>query len=319
MSYNPYAEQSGNPYAENTGNPYIDNTGNPYAGDNDYEMNTYNQSSNINNNNNNNNNINNAGDDFFSRIQTLKDDLNDYNLLINQIERLQMSALNAVSADELNAIKAQIDSVSNNIKSVQTLEIKPKLTELYETVGGDVDKEEQVNNIRNQFRNAILRFQQVDDSYRQSNQNKAIEQYQIVNPDATYSESLQFIDHIGDQQVFDEAINMANRKGEAVAVLDEVKTRHQEVLRAVQMTNELNILLDDLQNLAFQQDEIIDSANKNIERAQDQLERGDANVVKARDHAKKGRKWRWILFWVVVVLICAIVGGVVGGVVGSRH
>lgn len=308
MSYNPYAEDAGNPYAEDAGNPY----------QNDYEMNNYN-----NNDINADSNINRIGDysneDFFTKIQNLKDDLNDYNGLINQLENLQISALNAVSADELNAIKAQIDSTSMNLRSTQSSEIKPRLEDLFKSCNGDKDKEQQTENLRNQFRNAIQKFAKVDDNYRQSNLNKAIEQYQIVNPDATYNQAYQFVEQIGDQQVFDEAIQMANRKGEAIAVLDEVKTRHQEVLRAVQLTSELNLLLNDLQDLVFEQEAVIDSANKNIEAAQDQLERGDANVVKARDHAKKGRKWRWILFWVVVVLICAIVGGVVGGVVGSRH
>lgn len=298
LQYNPYSEDAGNAYT----------TSNPYAND-DIELNNYAG----------NNNGSNDTEDFFTKIQTLKDDLNDYNGLINQLERLQISALNAVSVEELNAIKSQIDNSTNNLKSTQSLEIKPKLEDLFKSCHGDKDKEQQVENIRNQFRNAIYRFQKVDDNYRESNQNKAIEQYQIVNPDATYSEASQFVQEIGNEQVFDQAIEMANRKGEAIAVLDEVKARHQEVLRAVQITTELNTLLNDLQDLVFQQDEVIVAANTKIEKAQDQLERGDANVIKARDHAKKGRKWRWILFWVVVVLICAIVGGVVGGVVGSRH
>ncbi|GAV27332.1 hypothetical protein PMKS-000796 [Pichia membranifaciens] len=324
MSYNPYATDTGNPYAADDGNPYaVEPTNpygapadtnnnqyasnNPYANDESYEMNNVSQPGGAN------------GDDFFTKIQVLKDDLNDYNGLINQLERLQVSALNAVSAEELDAIKAQIDSATSNLRSTQSLEIKPKLEDLFTSCGGDKDKEQQTENIRNQFRNAIQRFAKVDDGYRQSNQNKAIEQYQIVNPDATYNEARQFVDQIGDQQVFDEAIAMANRKGEAIAVLDEVKARHQEVLRAVQLTAELNELLNDLQELVFQQEEVIDSANQHIDLAQGQLERGDANVIKARDHAKKGRKWRWILFWVCVVLICAIVGAVVGGVVGSRN
>ncbi|TID29500.1 hypothetical protein CANINC_001895 [Pichia inconspicua] len=294
MSYNPYASEQ-DKYQSN----------NPYAND-DIEMNNYRGD------------IANQGD-FFKQVQTLKDDLSDYNALINQLERLQSSALNAVGTEELNAIKAQIDSATENLRSIQALEIKPKLEQLFKSCGGDTDKEDQVENLRNQFRNAITRFQKVDDNYRESNQNKAIEQYQIVNPDATYSEAYQFVDSIGNQQVFDEAIQMANRKGEAIAVLDEVKARHQEVLRTVQLTAELNELLNDLQGLVFQQEELIDSSNQKLEKAQQQIERGDANVIKARDHAKKGRKWRWILFWVVVILICAIVGGVVGGVVGSRH
>lgn len=324
MSYNPYAADAGNPYATDDGNPYTSDvnnnpygntantnnqyaSNNPYAADEAYEMHNVAQPG------------TGAGDDFFTKIQVLKDDLNDYNGLINQLERLQVSALNAVSAEELEAIKAQIDSATSNLRSTQALEIKPKLEDLFTSCGGDKDKEQQTENIRNQFRNAIQRFAKVDDSYRQSNQNKAIEQYQIVNPDATYNEARQFVDQIGDQQVFDEAIAMANRKGEAIAVLDEVKARHQEVLRAVQLTAELNELLNDLQELVFQQEEVIDSANKHIDVAQDQLERGDANVIKAKEHAKKGRKWKWILFWVCVILICAIVGAVVGGVVGSRN
>ena len=315
MSYNPYAEDNSNPYAEDSNNPYQNDS---------YELNDYNNNYNNNNTNNKNNNDtiptnDYSNEDFFTKIQNLKDDLNDYNGLINQLENLQISALNAVSADELNAIKSQIDLTSSNLKSIQNLDIKPRLENLFKSCQGDKDKEQQTENLRNQFRISIQKFAKVDDNYRQSNLNKAIEQYQIVNPDATYNQAYQFVEQIGNEQVFDEAIQLANRKGEAIAVLDEVKTRHQEVLRAVQLTSELNLLLNDLQDLVFQQETVIDSANKNIENAQDQLERGDANVIKARDHAKKGRKWRWILFWVVVILICAIVGGVVGGVVGSRH
>lgn len=289
MSYNPYNEQANDAY----------------------EMNNYDAYNNDNNNNDN--------DEFFTKIETLKDDLNDYNGLINQLENLQISSLNAVSAEELNTIKSKIDQITNSLRSYQTVEIKPKLEDLFKSCGGDKDKEQQTENIRNQFRIAIQRFAQVDDNYKQSNQNKAIEQYQIVNPDATYNESRQFVDQLGDEQVFDQAIQMANRKGEAIAVLDEVKVRHQEVLRAVQVTAELNELLNDLQDLVFEQDQLFDSANQNVAKAQVQLEKGDANVIKARDHAKSSRKWKWILFWVVLILICAIVGGVVGGVVGSRN
>lgn len=289
MSYNPYNEEAGNAH-----------------GGNNYEMNHFPATET-------------GHEDFFTKIQIIKDDIEDYNDLINQLEKFQVSALNCSSVEELQTIKHKIDSITLNLKSAQFNEIKPKLVELFNNYGGNKDFEDQIENVRNQFRKAIQKFTKVDESYRQSNQNKAIEQYQIVNPSATYNESLQFVNQVGNEQVFDEAIQMANRKGEAIAVLDEVKVRHQEVLRAVQMSVELNELLNDLQELTFQQDQLLDSANENINKAQNQMEKGQANVVKAVEHAKSGRKWKWILFWIVVVLICAIVGGVVGGVVGSRH
>ncbi|GMM28783.1 syntaxin [Martiniozyma asiatica (nom. inval.)] len=257
--------------------------------------------------------------DFFGQLESLKDDLSDYNGLISHLQQLQISALNAVGVEELGNIKSQISNTTQNLRSAQSDEIKPKLEELFKSCEGDTDKQNQALNMRTQFQQAIKRFLEVDDAYNQSNLNKAVEQYQIVNPNSSYDEAVDFVNQVGDQQVFDEAIAMQNRKGEALGVLDEVKARHQEMLRTLQQTAELNQLLTDLQDLIFEQDEVFDTANENIYKAQDKLERADANVIKARDHAKKGRKWRWILFWVVVILICAIVGGVVGGVVGSRH
>lgn len=260
-----------------------------------------------------------AKEDFFSQLQGLKDDLSDYNGLINHLQQLQISALDAVGIDELENIKSQISNTNANLRSAQSDEIKPKLESLFQSCGGDKDKENQCENMRTQFQTSIRKFMEVDNAYNQSNLNKAVEQYQIVNPDASYDEAVDFVNQVGDQQVFDEAIAMQNRKGEAMGVLDEVKARHQEMLRTLQQTSELNQLLNDLQGLIFEQDEVFDNVNVNVAKAEDKLERGDANVMKARDHAKKGRKWRWILFWVVVILICAIVGGVVGGVVGSRN
>lgn len=257
--------------------------------------------------------------DFFTQLQSLKDDLADYNGLISHLQQLQVSALNSVGLEELENIKAQIANTTANLRTAQSDEIKPKLEALFHSTAGDKDKQNQCENMRAQFQTAIRKFMEVDNVYNQSNLSLAVEQYQIVNPDASYDEAVDFVNQVGDQQVFDEAIAMQNRKGEAMGVLDEVKARHQEMLRTLQQTSELNQLLNDLQGLIFEQDEVFDTVNANVAKAEDKLERGDANVIKARDHAKKGRKWRWILFWVVVILICAIVGGVVGGVVGSRH
>ncbi|ODV87561.1 hypothetical protein CANARDRAFT_6088 [[Candida] arabinofermentans NRRL YB-2248] len=287
-------------------NPYATGEGNPYESSNTYELND-------------NSNSNSNSNQFFQQIQIIKDDLVDYNDLIERLERLQLDSLNAVGSDEINSLQRQIDNTNNNISDLQKNTIKPKLQSLYKICNSDLDKQKQAENLTNQFRSSITRLAKIEDSYKQSNNEKAIDQYKIVNPLATYDEASEFVNTVGDQQVFDNAIKISNRKGEAMTVLQEVQARHMEVERTERLAAELNQLFNDLQELVFEQDIMFETVNDNVVAAQDHLERGDANVIKARDHAKKGRKLRWIIFWVVVILICIIVGAVVGGVVGSRN
>lgn len=256
--------------------------------------------------------------DFFSQVQSIKDDLNDYNNLTDRLQKLQTKSLNAIGTDEISSIQNQIDTTSANLEDLQSNTIKPKLQQLYRSCNGDKDKQSQAENLKQQFRTSITRLAKIEDGYNQSNIQKAVDQYKIVNPSASDGQARDFVDESGDQQVFDNAIALSNRKGEAMTVLQEVQARHQEVERTEKMAAELNQLFSELQGLVFEQDQQFDSAVQNVTEAQDNLERGDANVIKARDKAKKSRKWKWILFWVCVILVLAIVGGIVGGIMGSR-
>ncbi|ESX02769.1 Conserved hypothetical membrane protein [Ogataea parapolymorpha DL-1] len=278
-------------------NPYAAGQGNPYAENSAYEMTGTNQ--------------------FFTLVQDIKDDLSDYNTLIDRLEKLQLDSLNAIGSEEMASFQRQIDNNNNTLSDLQKNTIKPKLQALYKECGSDTDKQKQAENLTAQFRASITRLAKIEDRYNQANKQKAINQYKIVNPDATYDEAAEFVYTVGDQQVFDNAIRMSNRKGEAMTVLQEVQARHMEVERTERLAAELNQLFGDLQELVFEQDVMFDNVNENVAVAQDHLERGDANVIKARDHARKGRKLKWIIFWVCVVIICIIVGAVVGGVVGA--
>lgn len=340
MSYNnqysnPYGGGSSNPYGgqqgQNYGNAY--SSGGRTAPTNQYSANNYSANNYPANNYPTNNNTANysapnqhaqsyqlQGDstNFFSQIQTLKDDLSDYNDLIDRLERLQVKSLNAIGTDDINSIQSQIDGTSANLEDLQKNTIKPKLSKLYKSCGKDEDKRRQAENLTQQFRSAITRLAKIEDGYTQSNQQKAVQQYKIVNPQATDDQARQFVDEVGNQQVFDNAIALSNRKGEAMTVLQEVQARHQEVERTEKMASELNQLFSELQNLVFEQDELFDAANQNVTVAQENLERGDANVIKARDRAKKHRKWKWILFWLVLIFIIIIVVVIVVAVLKTR-
>lgn len=307
---NPYAEEQGNPYTqdESNTNGRTNNQINNNNADNTYELN---QTNDINL--------------FFTKIQDIKDDLNDYNGLIDRLEKLQFDLLSAVGNQEVEILKKQIENTSFNLSDLQSNTIKPKLTELYKLCGSDTDKQEQAKNINQSFRNSMEKLAKIEDNYQLKNKSKAIDQFKIVNPDSTDEEALDFINNSSSangetsQQIFDNALKYSNRKGEAMNVLQEVQARHMEMERTERLAAELTQLFNDLQELVFEQDIHFDEIQENVQVAQKDLEKADANVVKARDHAKKGRRLRWIIFWCIVILICIIVAAVVGGVVGSRN
>lgn len=320
---NPYAEEQGNPYTQHESN--INGITNNNTTINNNNTNTNNTNTNTNNNNSYELNQSNDINLFFTKIQDIKDDLNDYNGLIDRLEKLQFDLLSAVGNQEVEILKKQIENTSFNLSDLQSNTIKPKLTELYKLCNNDIDKQEQAKNINSSFRNSMEKLAKIEDNYQLKNKSKAIDQFKIVNPDSTDEEALNFINNSSNangetsQQIFDNALKYSNRKGEAMNVLQEVQARHMEMERTERLAAELTQLFNDLQELVFEQDIHFDEIHENVQVAQKDLEKADANVIKARDHAKKGRRLRWIIFWCIVILICIIVAAVVGGVVGSRN
>ncbi|GMG19498.1 unnamed protein product [Ambrosiozyma monospora] len=256
---------------------------------------------------------------FFTSVQDIKDDLKDYNALIDQLERLQTSSLNAIGTQEVQSLQGKINQTNTNLSDLQKNTIHPKLKELYKICGQDKDKQSQAENLTQQFKTAINKARTIESNYKQQNTSKAIDQYKIVNPNASYDEAAEFVNNAGNEQVFDSAIAQSNRRGESMSVLQEVQARHQEVERTERMAAELRQLFDDLQDLVFEQDQMFDDIEQNVAVAQENQVQGDKHVVKAVKTAKKNRRLKWILFWIIVIIICAIIGGVVGGVVGSRN
>lgn len=107
---------------------------------------------------------------------------------------------------------------------------------------------------------------------------------------------------------------MQNKTAEARQVYENVKYRHDELVKIQEMAASLNQMFNDLQDIVLEQDEILNSANYQVNSAQQELEKGDANVVKAVNLSKRNRKCKWIIL-VLCIILAAIIAGVVAGVV----
>lgn len=254
------------------------------------------------------------GELFFSSLSTVQGGLSEYE-----------SQLDNLAQAHHNADQSQITALSQSIRST-TDSIKYQFSQLESQVKkSDPDQIKQYNNALSRFRKLVVRESQLDSNYQHHLRERGVQEYQILNPDATYEQAIDAIENYGNQSVLANPMlveqsrydaQMQQRIGEATTTFNEVKNRHQEMLRVSEQVDQLNMLLNDMHDLLLEQDTVFDNIQQNYTSAERDFERGDANVIKARDHAKKGRKWRWILLCCVIFLILVIVGVVVGLVKG---
>lgn len=298
-SDNPF-ESYENPFSD----PYIPSTGassDPYG------------NSNIRN-----NDINETN--FLNTCQHIKEQINQYKSDSNQLQQLQQQQINAVSESAKQQALHEIDNVTLGMKSLQ-LDIKNNIESAKLIINrSDPDMVNQINNLNRLFRSALQNVIIDEDRFKENITHQAVEQYQIINPEASYNQAQEFVLQNGTDDVFQTSLEMQNRKAEAMEVYQNVKYRHDELVKIQEMAATLNQMFNDLQDIVLEQDEYLTNANQNIDMAQQELEKGDGNVIQATNLSKKNRKCKWIILCLCILLVLIIVGIIVGLVKGlSGH
>ncbi|ODV82701.1 hypothetical protein CANARDRAFT_122218 [[Candida] arabinofermentans NRRL YB-2248] len=247
---------------------------------------------------------------FYYQSSKILELIKTYEIKISELENLQLKQLNTIGDEAQSQVLKEVERKTIDIRTIQ-MDIKSSIEELKSNCDRtDRDKVFQINNLNRNFRNLIEKFSKTQTIYKSKLNDQAVSQYQVVNPDASYDEAREFVENFGGQQVFQNALDQA-RSQEAIGVLNNVKSRYTEIQKIESLARELNDLTNTLQDLVVEQDIQFDSINQNVDVAQTQLERGDANIVKAVEHAKSARKKKWILIAILAVIIIAIVVGLV--------
>lgn len=251
---------------------------------------------------------------FMSECQRIKREIETYKSNTERLRHLQHQQMTSVSESEKQQILQSIDSLTMSMKSSQ-LDIKQSIEDLKLQVDrSDPDMVNQLNNLNRLFRSGLKDMIMEEDHFREAVTHQAVEQYQIINPQASYNEAQQFVLQNGPDDVFATSLEMQNKTAEARQVYENVKYRHDELVKIQEMAASLNQMFNDLQDIVLEQDEILNSANYQVNSAQQELEKGDANVVKAVNLSKRNRKCKWIIL-VLCIILAAIIAGVVAGVV----
>jgi syntaxin 1B/2/3 len=251
---------------------------------------------------------------FLTQCQRIKDDIEQYRSNVDYIKQLQYQQMNSVSESEKKRTLNDIDSATMDLKISQT-NIKNSIENLkFQVNRSDPDMVNQLNNLNRLFRGALREMIVEEDNFKEAVTNQAVEQYQIINPEASYHQAQEFVLQNGPDEIFSTSLEMQNKKAEAMEVYQNVKYRHDELLKIQEMAATLNQMFNDLQDIVLEQDQYINSASDQINTAQMELEKGDANVIQAVHTSKKNRKCKWIIF-ALCLLLAAIIAGIIAGLV----
>lgn len=318
MSYTQYQQYGGNPY-NNGPNAEAGQGGAGYLGEPELnqEMSNYSQTS----------NYSNAGapgvshtstvlsqQEFLQRVDFAKSEIRNLSSNIQEIASLHQRALSSPdsnSSQQLENLVTQTQLKNTQIRD----QIKYLEGDAVKTQDGTKSvKARQAKNLKTEFEKSLKDYQQEEVAYRQRYRDQIARQYRIVNPEASEQE-VQEASNMdwGSEGVFQTALK-SNRSGQASSVLGAVRARHNELQRIEATLTELAAMFADMAQIVEAQDPVIEHTEQNATQTAEDVDKGNTEIDKANEHARRRNRLKWWCLLVVVLIVLAIALGVGLGV-----
>jgi len=158
-------------------------------------------------------------------------------------------------------------------------------------------------------------YQEVQSNSKKELRNRQKRELKIVSSSATDEEIEAAVDNISGP-IFAQQIEMASQKEEAKRMLEEIQSRHEDIIKLEESLKELRQLFIDMQTLVEAQGEMLNEIEHNVDQAVDYTGKGVQEMKQAVKYQRKARKKMMILLCCVICLALVIVAIVVGIVKG---
>jgi syntaxin 1B/2/3 len=319
MSYTQYQQYGGNPYnqgpdaeAGQGGNTHLAQPGLQH------ELSNYSEAS----------NYSNAGapisaaptstvltqQNFLERVDFAKAEIRTLSSNVQEIASLHQRALSSPDSNS----SAQLESLvtQTQLKNTQIRDqIKFLEADALKTQDGTKGvKSRQAKQLKSEFEKSLKDYQQEEVGYRQRYREQIARQYRIVNPEASETEVNEAAElDWGSEGVFQTALK-SNRSGQASSVLGAVRARHNELQRIEATLTELAAMFADMAQIVEAQDPVVEHTEQNAIKTAEDVNKGNVEIDKANEHARRRNRLKWWCLLVVVLIILAIALGVGLGV-----
>lgn len=150
-------------------------------------------------------------------------------------------------------------------------------------------------------------YKKIQETYQTKFKDRMQRQALIVKPNATKEEISKMMD--GEQgQMFAKQIVNTGQRMEARKALEDIQSKHREVIKIEKSILELQQLFMDMAVLVASQGEIIDQIAVHVDNAVNDTDKGVEHLTKAVKTQKKTRKKMCIIMFLLIIGVVLVVG-----------
>lgn len=226
---------------------------------------------------------------------------------LNQLRNLHRAALNDTDTSGGSRVNRELDGLSSD-----TMTLYRSLVERVRKIKSNPASRQgmnarQVERIDGRLKNAIRQYQEIDADFRRETQSQIARQYRIVKPNASEDEVAAAVDGSDGGQVFAQALMQSNRQGQATAALNNVRARHDQILKIERQMTELAQLFQDMNTLVVQQEVAVTQIEQKAEEVVENLDKGNEEIGVAVKTARATRRKKWWCLGITVLIIVIVV------------
>ncbi|KAJ3080262.1 Plasma membrane t-SNARE, secretory vesicle fusion [Quaeritorhiza haematococci] len=232
---------------------------------------------------------------------------------MQELSQLYSQALIEISSDqsqymqrEADQIMAEIDilitDARRSIRAIAPTSSSSPVTRM----GADERKVrfEQQKSLAKKLMEIATDYRTLYEDYKSKRRRQAQEQYRVVHPSATQEEIEHALSTTDGGNFFQQEM-LSSRIGQQQK-LEEVQSRHEELVKIEKSIKELVSLYDDMQMLLETQQKQLEAVEGYVDETNSDLEGGAIYLDDALEHRKKLCRTAWILCGIITLLVVIV-------------
>lgn len=244
-------------------------------------------------------------EEFDSQINHLQNELNLAKSEIKKIQQLGSQKRTNVNTSKIFEINKQVNNltleVSDRIKNVNTqlVALRNSTNERKKDKSLRI-RDSVLKKIAKDLRDTITMFNTVREENQKENYKMFKHQYKITNNNATEDEIQKAFEENNNEPVFIRKLSNTQLSKRAYQEAQDANTQMKKI---EQSFDELLEIFQNMQILLSTQNEAIIAIDEDIDQAEEAVEQGSKELVKATEIRKNSRKVLWIITIVVAILL----------------
>uniref|UniRef100_A0A670JP23 Syntaxin-4 n=1 Tax=Podarcis muralis TaxID=64176 RepID=A0A670JP23_PODMU len=254
-------------------------------------------------------------DEFFRTTRGIREALKTLGSKVKDLEKHQTTILATPLPED--SMKQDLQKLREEIKELAK-DVRTRLKKIELKKDGEDENKNSINVrmkrtqhgiLSQQFLDLINQCNAIQSDYRDKNLERIRRQLQITNSGAVSDEELDQMLESGQTEVF--VSNIMKDTQVTKQALNEIETRHSEILKLERSIQELHEMFLYLATEVELQGEMIDRIEKNILDSEDYVKKGQVHLHMAQENQKKARKKKFMIaicLTVTVLIIIVIIG-----------